>query len=312
MQEGYLHITSGPQKGLRVPLKKGLTIGRKKAQLNIDDPRASNLHAQIEFTEGKWQILDMGSTNGIYFKGKKLANLILEDETAFTIGDTQMKVTFLQAKETTAPIVEEKTKAIKETTKTVAKDPENIDILNEPSEVADEIDLPNIPKYDDQDKLVINSVVDAMETQAEKQTREERKKKDKPKDEVEALRAPDWVKKLIKTIQSVKVKNHKPLEIKPFEQVIELSIFRGLQTGTKWTLGYGPRAVGKKSLDLPIFDSTAPEVCFTVYPAEGGPVYKTEHKGKVLINGEKKSEEILKPGDIIKVGNTEIEVQLLL
>lgn len=99
--------------------------------------------------------------------------------------------------------------------------------------------------------------------------------------------------------------------IAAFHPSIVLDFIRGPQAETRWVLSYGPRSVGSRSLDFPIFEPNAPEVCFVITPSPDGITFQTDHPDLVTLNGRSVSTEILHIADIIKIQDTEIEVDFI-
>ena len=97
----------------------------------------------------------------------------------------------------------------------------------------------------------------------------------------------------------------------PLKPAVQLTFFRGLQFEQSYLIGYGPRKLGAHSIDLPIFEPQAPDLCFEVIPSANGPLYKTPSNSPVLLNGKNISSEVLKDGDIISIYETHIEVSLI-
>src|SRR5690606_6069948 len=97
-------------------------------------------------------------------------------------------------------------------------------------------------------------------------------------------------------------------EVLPFRPLVTLRVVRGLQVGTEWVLGYGPRRVGLGSLDLHLFDPKAPLIAFTVTPDKAKAMFHTEHPSSVRLNGRGVSTETLSDGDVIEIGETVIKV----
>ena len=95
------------------------------------------------------------------------------------------------------------------------------------------------------------------------------------------------------------------------EPALNLVFLRGLQAETSWTLGYGPRVAGPRSLDLPIYEPNAPDPCFEILPTATGIRFKSFHAEKVLLNGRSVQSEDLKHGDQITILNSLIEVEFL-
>jgi len=85
--------------GVRHPLTPpGFTIGRgTEADLRINDPGVSRLHAQISVEDGadgqpRVTITDLGSTNGLVINGQRLRSATLAEGSRIEIGSTRMLV----------------------------------------------------------------------------------------------------------------------------------------------------------------------------------------------------------------------------
>ena len=64
-------------------------IGRgSECQIQIDDLRASCVHAKFVFSDGLWMIIDSGSRNGTLVNRSKTDSAVLSDGDAIRIGDT--------------------------------------------------------------------------------------------------------------------------------------------------------------------------------------------------------------------------------
>lgn len=88
-------VVSGPSEGLYYPLGKRTTvIGRdESATLQVVDERVSRKHVQIRFEEttGKYHVLDMKSSNGMYVNGRKVVtDLELVDNDEIQIGNSKL------------------------------------------------------------------------------------------------------------------------------------------------------------------------------------------------------------------------------
>lgn len=99
--------------------------------------------------------------------------------------------------------------------------------------------------------------------------------------------------------------------IAPLHPSVVLDFVRGVQAETRWILSYGPRQVGSRSLDFPIFEPGAPSVCFEIMPTPDGITFRTNHPDIVKLNGKAVSTEILHIADVIKIQGTEIEVDFI-
>lgn len=84
--------------GVRHPLvPPGLVIGRgSDADLRINDPGISRRHAEIKVTglgfDLDYEIVDLGSTNGITVDGQKVRQAVLGEGSRIEIGSTRMLV----------------------------------------------------------------------------------------------------------------------------------------------------------------------------------------------------------------------------
>ncbi len=100
-----VEIIEGPLKGESFELKAGMKIGRSGSDLNLKDPKVSSAHAEIRMLTGSMNALilfDLGSTNGIKVKGKRVNSLELTPGTTFQIGNTTIKIVEIDVKGETA------------------------------------------------------------------------------------------------------------------------------------------------------------------------------------------------------------------
>ncbi len=103
----------------------------------------------------------------------------------------------------------------------------------------------------------------------------------------------------------------KPINLVPMFPIVKLTFIKGLQLGTEWIIGYGPRIIGRASLDLRVLEPEAFNHCFELIPTEDGPLYQTDHSKEVLLNGESIKNKILKDSDIISFLDTKIKIGLM-
>lgn len=84
--------------GVRHPLvPPGLIIGRgSDADLRINDPGVSRRHAEIKVSglgfDLDYEILDLGSANGVEVEGQKVKRAVLRDGSKIVIGSTRLLV----------------------------------------------------------------------------------------------------------------------------------------------------------------------------------------------------------------------------
>ena len=99
-------------------------------------------------------------------------------------------------------------------------------------------------------------------------------------------------------------------DIAAFDPAVRLRFTRGIQAGTEWTIGYGPRVVGSASLDLTLEDVTLPDRCFRLLPQSEGILLKSEAPDDVKLNGKYVESHLLQHGDVIDIKSTQIQVVL--
>lgn len=66
-----LELLEGPQAGIILQRSgTSLRVGRtRSAALQVKDPAVSESHAELEWKGGRWEIRDLGSTNGTRLNG---------------------------------------------------------------------------------------------------------------------------------------------------------------------------------------------------------------------------------------------------
>jgi neural Wiskott-Aldrich syndrome protein len=100
---GYAQPQAGPSgltviyQGERVPVtKERFVIGRGKqsSDLTLKDPNVSRQHAMVEYQNGVYFIVDMGSTNGVEYNGQRIARKQIAEGDTFKICDHDLRFTF--------------------------------------------------------------------------------------------------------------------------------------------------------------------------------------------------------------------------
>jgi pSer/pThr/pTyr-binding forkhead associated (FHA) protein len=83
----------GHEPGARLDIGDGATLGRGEgADIQVDDPFASSVHARIFARNGFMYIEDMGSTNGTFLNGRQLGRAEqLKPADVIRIGDTEYR-----------------------------------------------------------------------------------------------------------------------------------------------------------------------------------------------------------------------------
>lgn len=68
--------------------------GKQSSDLTLKDPNVSRQHAMIEFQNGAYFMVDMGSTNGVEFNGQRIARKQIAEGDIFRICDHEIRFTF--------------------------------------------------------------------------------------------------------------------------------------------------------------------------------------------------------------------------
>jgi hypothetical protein len=91
-----LTILSGPSKGEKHTLSKPrVVLGRKGADVALNDPEISRHHCLLEVRETYVNLKDMDSTNGTFYDEERVRAAMLQDGTEFRIGVSLIRVNFL-------------------------------------------------------------------------------------------------------------------------------------------------------------------------------------------------------------------------
>ncbi len=96
-----LLVTAGPAAGLRVAVERRLVVGRRDADVTIEDPELSRRHATVE-PAGRAPpaepvvgllVNDLGSTNGTWVNGARVAGpTVVTPGDELVVGDSRMHV----------------------------------------------------------------------------------------------------------------------------------------------------------------------------------------------------------------------------
>jgi uncharacterized Zn finger protein len=90
-----LTVESGPQASRSFTLSQPRTvIGRKGADIALDDPEISRHHCVIEVRESNVNLKDLDSTNGTFFEGERARAALLKEGSIFRIGSSVIRLTF--------------------------------------------------------------------------------------------------------------------------------------------------------------------------------------------------------------------------
>jgi len=83
--------------GEKLPVTKDRFVigrGKQSSDLTLKDPNVSRQHAMVEFQNGVYFMVDMGSTNGVEFNGQRIARKQIGEGDAFRICDHEMRFTY--------------------------------------------------------------------------------------------------------------------------------------------------------------------------------------------------------------------------
>ena len=68
--------------------------GKQSSDLTIKDPNVSRQHAMIEFLNGQYYIVDMGSTNGVEYNGQRIQRKVINEGDSFKVCDHELLFSF--------------------------------------------------------------------------------------------------------------------------------------------------------------------------------------------------------------------------
>jgi hypothetical protein len=97
--DAILWVKEGSRRGKWYPFYSGTVIGRERANIILDDPRVSGMHARITKENDQYYIWDAGSANGTYVNGRRIREATpLDENDRVKIGDTAFIVKLLDAR----------------------------------------------------------------------------------------------------------------------------------------------------------------------------------------------------------------------
>lgn len=90
-----LEVLSGKEVGRFFELSpKRLSIGRGKTDVIVNDPKVSRHHADLEWSEKGFILIDLKSTNGVLVNDQKVDKRLLSADDVVTVGDTRLRVVY--------------------------------------------------------------------------------------------------------------------------------------------------------------------------------------------------------------------------
>ncbi len=120
----------------------------------------------------------------------------------------------------------------------------------------------------------------------------------------------DWRMTVLQVMKKLSTEpNTIQREVHSFHKLMSLHYLTGNQAGKKSYLGYGPRFAGPKSSDIPILEDFKKHPCFQIFSRNKKFYFATDYPKDVKLNSKSQSEAEIKAGDLIQIGNTEIQVE---
>ena len=68
--------------------------GKQSSDLTLKDPNVSRQHAMIEFQNGVYYMVDLGSTNGVEYQGQRVTRKAIMEGDVFRICDHELRFTY--------------------------------------------------------------------------------------------------------------------------------------------------------------------------------------------------------------------------
>jgi hypothetical protein len=89
----FLIVRSGPRSGERIELAGELIVGRENADVTVDDEEVSRRHLAVRPHDDGVELEDLGSTNGTFVDGARLASTVVISESArVVLGETELEI----------------------------------------------------------------------------------------------------------------------------------------------------------------------------------------------------------------------------
>ena len=89
----FVIVRSGPRSGERIELVDELVVGRENADLTVADEEVSRRHLAMRPHEDGVELEDLGSTNGTFVDGARLAAVVVVSSGArVVLGETELEI----------------------------------------------------------------------------------------------------------------------------------------------------------------------------------------------------------------------------
>lgn len=79
--------------GVKYQLAEGGTVAGRSGPLKLDGPKVSKEHCRFSVAEGRLDVEDLGSANGIYVNGKRRSQSRLKPKDRLVVGEFVLEVT---------------------------------------------------------------------------------------------------------------------------------------------------------------------------------------------------------------------------
>ena len=96
--QAILWVKEGKRRGRIYQVKEEMVIGRKNADLILDDPKVSTTHAKIVIENGEYILVDFHSKNGSYVNGERIkAETVIKENDTLKFGDVVLVLKVLDS-----------------------------------------------------------------------------------------------------------------------------------------------------------------------------------------------------------------------
>jgi len=68
--------------------------GKQSSDLTIKDPNVSRQHAMVEYLNGQYYMVDMGSTNGVEYNGQRISRKLIMEGDLYRICDHEVRFSY--------------------------------------------------------------------------------------------------------------------------------------------------------------------------------------------------------------------------
>ena len=68
--------------------------GKQSSDLTIKDPNVSRQHAMVEYLNGRYYMVDMGSTNGVEYNGQRISRKLIMEGDLYRICDHEVRFSY--------------------------------------------------------------------------------------------------------------------------------------------------------------------------------------------------------------------------